>query len=61
MKLHKPLRQSALTGGATDAIKNISKRRLEAHRALLGVSEVRGQPICPARVRVRGDELGATI
>ena len=37
MNLHKPLRQSALTGGATDAIKNISKRRLEAHHTLLGV------------------------
>src|SRR5437660_11229535 len=48
MNLHKPLRrQSALTGGATDAIKNISKRRLEAHRVLLGVSEVRSQPNLP--------------
>src|SRR2546429_4167205 len=33
----------SLTGGATDAIKNISKRRLEAHRVLLGVSEVRSE------------------
>ena len=47
MNLHKPLWQSALTGGATDAIKNISKRRLEAHRVLLGVSEVRSQPNLP--------------
>src|SRR2546429_3277056 len=37
----------SLTGGATDAIKNISKRRLEAHRVLLGVSEVRSQPNLP--------------
>src|SRR5205823_13983805 len=54
---------AALTGGATDVINYISKRRLEAHRTLLRGGARRGcHPICPARIAVRGDgNLGATI
>ena len=52
-----------MTPSASDAIKYISKRRSEAHRTLSGVERGVGcQPICPARIRVRGDgNLGATI
>ena len=39
MNRTQPSRPIALTGGATDAINKVSKRRLEAHCALRGVEQ----------------------